>query len=217
MKEQKEYLMTEWKELRDEISRKQAFVEKLIVTTVTGDLAIFSFVSIQQIPYPINAFLALALPLILTTLSYFWIRRYFYSGARIARYIKEMIEPQTGLGWEKWVNSIRHETSPEGKVRFNADIFGVFYHSLLALSLVLCLVLIWAPLWPFSNSASSTVQPAQLSALDVRSCAIFSGVAILFWVIWHISAHWIIIAEVNRDTRKMMSALQKQQSPVKGR
>lgn len=214
MKEQNEYLMTEWKELRDEISRKQAFVEKLIVTTVTGDLAIFSFVSIQQIPYPINAFLALVLPLILTTLSYFWIRRYFYSGARIARYIKEMIEPQTGLGWEKWVNSIRRETDPDGNVRFNADIFGVFYHSLLALSLMVCLVLIWAPLWPAINSAS-TLQSAQSSALEIRSCAIFSGIAIVFWVIWHLSAHRVIISEITRDTKKMMAALQKPQDPGK--
>lgn len=214
MKAQNEHLMTEWKELRDEIARKQAFVEKLIVTTVTGDLAIFSFVSIQQIPYPINAFLALVLPLILTTLSYFWIRRYFYSGARIARYIKETIEPHAGLGWEKWLSSIRRETEPDGKVKFNADIFGVFYHSLLALSLMVCLVLIWAPLWPLINSVS-TLQSAQLSTVEVRSCAIFSGIAIVFWVIWHLTAHWTIITEVQRDTRKMMSAIQKPRSTEK--
>jgi hypothetical protein len=150
-------------------------------------------------------------------LSYFWILRYFYSGARIARYIKEKIEPQTGLGWEKWVNSIRRETEPDGKVKVSADTFSVFYHSLLILSLVVCLVLIWAPLWSSGNATLPSLQSAQTSSLDSNTRTIFSGIAVVFWIVWYLFARWIFIAGVKHDTRKMMSALQRQENTAKNK
>jgi hypothetical protein len=201
-------LLQEWKELRSEITRKQSFVETLIVTTVSGDLLIFSFAATQQIIHPVNAFIALALPLILTTLSYFWILRYFYSGVRISKYIKDVIEPETGLNWETYVNSIRGKTDPGGKVRFRADTFSVFYHSLITLALLVSLVLIWSPFWPYATNTAQSSTIIQTSPGTLDTYLILSLVAIGFWVLWYVFARWLFINTTIKDTRYLMSQLQ---------
>jgi len=203
-----EGLMQEWKELRDEIARKQNFVERLILTTVTGDLLIFSFAATQQISHPVNAFIALTLPVLLTTLSYFWILRYFYSGARISKYIKDVIEPKTGLNWENFVNSIRKKTDPGGKVRFKADTFSVFFHSLIILALLVYLILIWSPYWQFTTVSSQSTSGMAMVSSNLNTYIILSGIGVVFWIIWYLFVRWMFINETLKDTRKLFSEMQ---------
>jgi hypothetical protein len=206
------FLIEEWKNLRDEISRKQSFVERLILASVGGNLAIFSLAATGQIPSPVNAFVAL-LPIILTTLSYFWILRNFYSGARIASYIKEIIEPKTGLGWETWLNSLRRETEPGGKITFRADIFSVYFHSLMILSLIVCIVLIWAPYW--SYIITPLPGAAQTQQLPLNPSLWLTGIAIAFWLIWYIFVRIAFINQNRKDIRQLMQAIQKQDKEEK--
>ena len=122
-----ENLMEEWKALRSEIARKQDFAERLVLTTVAGNLAIYSFTFSLQHIAPYNAFIALV-PSILTTISYFWMLRSLYSGLRIVKYIKEYIEPKLGLNWETWVQLSRRPTQRKGEVKIGEDFYRLLYY-----------------------------------------------------------------------------------------
>jgi hypothetical protein len=198
MPEETADLIEEWKSLRDEIARKQGFVERLIVVTVAGDLAIFSFAATRQIPTPVDAFMAL-LSIALTTLSYFWILRSFYSGMRIAQYIKEYIEPKTGLHWENWRNQSRRRAQPEAKPRIQADIFSTFYHSLLSLALIVSIILIWAPQSHYVGNGTSL--PLHVS---VATSVAFTAGVVLFVVVWYVLANITYISHIRSDIRQLI-------------
>lgn len=186
-------LIEEWKVLRDEIARKQSFVERLVVTTVAGNLTIFSFAASLQGITPVNAFIAL-LPMLLTTISYFWILRNLYSGFRIAKYIREYIEPKTQLNWEAWMSLSRRKTQPEGRMKIRADVFAVYYHSLLVISLVVCIALIWVPKLSYGEltagggTGAPEVQPAPTEVYLVLTIS-----AVMVWVIWYLVAKVLFI------------------------
>jgi len=136
-----EHLMEEWKELRKEGNRKQMFVERLLLTTIAGNLAIYSFAFSKENPSLLNASIVL-LPVFLTTISYFWILRNLYSGLRCIKYIAEKIEPYTGLGWEKWLIKGREKTQTKGKIYLFEDIFKIFYHFFLIISPLLSTIIV---------------------------------------------------------------------------
>jgi hypothetical protein len=183
------HLIEEWKSLRDEIARKQSFVERLVLTTVTGNLAIFAFATAQKDLAPANAFLAL-LPVVLTSLSYFWILRNLQSGFRIAEYIRECIEPNTSLGWETWLVRARppSETSPRAPLA--SKFFAVFYNSLLCVSLIVSVGLIWLPYYVAAGAASPTGRRGSESLL---ANARFTGAIVVLWLIWYLIMQRLLI------------------------
>ena len=203
MPEETADLMEEWKSLRDEVARKQEFVERLILVTVAGDLAIFSFAATRQIPTPIDAFIAL-LSIALTTASYFWILRNFYSGMRISQYIKDVIEPKTGLYWENWVHQSRRRTDPGARPRIHTDVFSNFYHALLGLSLIVSIILIWAPQWHYVGKG--TPQPLRVSV--ATSTALTVG-AVLFVIVWYVLANIAFVSRIRSDIRQLMIEMQR--------
>jgi len=198
MPEETADLMEEWKSLRDESARKQEFVGRLILVTVAGDLAIFSFAATRQIPTPVDAFIAL-LSVALTTLSYFWILRNFYSGMRIAQYIKDYIEPKTGLHWENWRNQSRRRGQPQAKPKIQADIFSTFYHSLLSLSLIVSIILIWAPQSHYVGNGTSL--PLHVSV--ATSVALTAGF-VLFVVVWYVLANITFVSRIRSEIRQLI-------------
>lgn len=196
-------LVEEWKILRDEITRKQNFVEHLIITTVAGDFAIFSFAFSLQDLAPISAFVAL-LPMVVTTISYLWILRYLVSGFRISLYIKERIEPMAGTGWETWLSSLRKRMSPGGKMRFGSDVFAVFFHFIYGFSLLVTVLLIWAHHW--SSAISGTTQSPNVA--PGTSIALTVG-AVLFGGIWYLIARYLFIARARKDIQELIAEMQK--------
>lgn len=197
-----ENLMEEWKVLRGEIARKQDFAERLVLTTVAGNLAIYSFTfSLQRIA-PINAFIALV-PIILTTVSYFWMLRSVYSGLRIVRYIKEYIEPNVGLYWETWVHLSRRPTQPRGEVRIGEDIYRLLYYFFLVVSLVMCMAIIWGP-------SDGTVQLPRDRQIRVW-CTLG---ATLSWIVCHSLAWHVLIARRVKDIETLNREIQGLGNPV---
>jgi len=192
------YLVEEWKSLRDEIARKQSFVERLVLTTVTGNLAIFAFASSQEEIAPANAFLAL-LPIVLTSLAYFWILRNLRSGYRISDYIRERIEPHTNFGWETWLVRARppSETTPKGPVASN--FFAVFYNSLLCVSLIVCVALIWLPRHSAAGAALTTSGHASGSVLANSG---FTLAAVVLWLAWYLIMRWLLIGPMTQAAYK---------------
>ncbi len=196
-------LMEEFKELRQEGARKNNFVERLILTTIAGNLAIYSFAFTLQSLSPLNAFIAL-LPIILTTMSYFWILRSLYSGLRIVKYIKEQIEPATGLGWEGWLQKPREKTQSDGKIKWWEDVFGLFYHFFFGVSLILCIVLIFLPHWPYNNNTGqSSTNPAQFSPIPVSVCFLVAIGIVLLCLLWYFVAKWLWIDRRIKDIERL--------------
>lgn len=196
----KESLMAEWKSLREESAKKQDFVERLILTTVTGNLLIYSFAFSLQEFSPINAFIAL-MPVILTTISYFWILKDLHSALRIFKYIKTVIEPAVGTGWENWVQKSRQETQPKGKIKVEENIFTLIYHLFLWVSLFVSYVTIWAPHWPYRNSST----PIDNTPIDM--CLIFTAVITALWLVWYFTARGLWINRRIREIEKLNTEL----------
>lgn len=208
-----ENLMEEWKSLRDEISSKQEFAGRLVLTAVAGNLAIYSFAFSWKDLAPMNAFVAL-LPIFLTTMSYFWILRDLHSALRIILYIRIKIESQKiGLGWETWVwayrtqkhavkgdgqeeRALEGEIEREGGIRWWEDVYGLFYHFFLVVSLLVCIGLIWVPHWPYgSNAVQSSTETAQLSTVPPTVCLWLTLGALLFWILWYFLADELLISQ----------------------
>ena len=208
MSQSNTHLIEEWKMLRHEIDEKQRFVERLVISTAAGNLAIFSFASSLQGLAPMNAFVAL-LPIILTTMSYFWILRNIYSGFRIAKYIKDAIEPQTSFNWETWINKSRKKTDPGGKPRKGTDFFGVYYHSLLGIALLICIILIWAPLWPYGSSAAqATSGAAQPTPTPIVAYVALSICAVVFWTVWYFLARNLFVVQTREGIQRLAKGMQ---------
>ncbi len=205
-------LIEEWKKLRDEVARKQIFVERLVVITVSGNLAIFSFASSLQRIDPVNAFIAL-LSILLTTISYFWILRNLLSGFRIAKYIKEYIEPKTGLNWETWLGVSRRGTQQEGKIKMRADFFSIFYHSLFIISLLECIVLIWAAHWPYRIPSIQAVTVSnQVHQVPADICVLLTLAALIFWGIWYFVARVLFVDPTTRDIRNLLHGIERMEA-----
>jgi hypothetical protein len=140
-------LLDEWENLREEVARKQDFGQQLILSTVAGSFAIFSF-ALRDLSM-LNAFLAL-LPIIIITFAYYWILKDSYSAMRITKYLREYIEPKTKLHWETWLQMfreeqrIRREEEPK-KRQISVDIvYDPIYHAFYGVSLLICISIIWA-------------------------------------------------------------------------
>ena len=200
MPDRTESLMEEWKSLREESQRKQDFVERLVLTTVTGNLLIYSFAFSMQELTPINAFIAL-LPIFLTTMSYFWILKDLQSALRIVTYIKNVIEPNIGTGWENWMQQARQEAQPQGKIRIEENVFTLFYHFFLWVSLIVSYVAIWAPHWPYRNSSI----PIDSTPMDM--CMLLTGGITLFWIAWYFTARGLCIKRRIKDIEKLNQEL----------
>lgn len=202
-------LMEEWKQLRQEGDRKHDFVERLVLTTIAGNLAIYSFAFSLHELAPLNAFIAL-LPIFLTTMSYFWILGYLYSGLRIIRYIKEKLEPDMGLGWEDWIQEPREKIQPGGTINIKENIFCLFYHFFLVVSLLLSIILIWAPLWPYGdNSTQSSAGLAQSSLVPPTMCLGLTFGIVLFWFMWYLAARRIWISRKIEDIENLNQELRR--------
>ena len=197
----KENMMEEWKSLRNEIARKQDFVERLVLTTATGNLVIYSFAFSLQELAPMNAFIAL-LPIFLTTITYFWILRNLHSALRIVKYIKEKIDPNTGIGWENWIQQSRRVAQPKGRIRVNENVFSLFYHFFLVVSLLVSITSVWAPHWPYGNNASL------IRNIPVNMSVWITIFIILFWILWYILARFLWIGRRIDDIETINQTLQ---------
>ena len=215
-----ENLMEEWKSLREEIGRKQEFAGRLVLTTTAGNLAIYSFAFSWKELSPMNAIVAL-LPVFLTTICYFWILRDLYSSLRIVKYIRSEIEdPKKGPFWETWVWNSRlgkhparnegvgassnpgeeegmdEEIDTGGNITWWDDVYGLFYHAFLGVSLLVCIVLIWMPHWPYrSNSIQGGSGSTQLPQASAGTCLWLTLGAVLFLIIWYFIAEKLLIGK----------------------
>ena len=52
------------------------------------------------------------------------------------------------------------EIDTGGRVNWLDDIYGLFYHAFLGVSLLVCIVLIWMPHWPFRSIAIQQITSA---------------------------------------------------------
>ena len=95
-------VLEEWKELRSEIARKQAFAERILVSVAGINFAIIAY-GIRDCA--IEGIAVCLLPTIVSSVAYLWLLSYIYSGFRIAAYIKEVLEPKIkGFQWESWLS-----------------------------------------------------------------------------------------------------------------
>jgi hypothetical protein len=159
MPQKKEYLLDEWKILREEIARKQAFNERLTITQVAGNLAIYSFSLSSSSGFfgmppmaSLRPVIAL-LPVVLSTLVFYWILKENYSVLRIVWYIKKYIEPKTGLKWETSLQELRGSVGGEQKQGISrknpklskyAPIYSPIYNTFHYLSCLLAITLLIA-------------------------------------------------------------------------
>lgn len=134
-------IFEEWKSLRGEIARRQESIERILLASIAGSGAIYSF-ALKDSSEVISALFVL-LPIITTTISYYWILTIIFSTTRISKYISEYIEPNlSGLGWEKWVNrpeNARHNNARLPKV----TTYGLIYNCTYLVSCFLCVVKIY--------------------------------------------------------------------------
>lgn len=208
-------LMEEWKSLRQEVARKQSFVERLVLTTIAGNLAIYSFAFSLQSHYPIDAVVAL-LPIILSAMSYFWILRSLYSVQRITKYIKDRIEPHTGLNWESWLLLTRSRMQTDGKIKLRENIFGVFYHTFFSLSIVVAITLIWLPHCQYDSNASQSngASVSQVPPMQVNTYWTATIVFIILCASLYLIVEWLWIRPRIRDMVRLNQELQ-ELSPFK--
>ena len=128
-------LLEEWKSLRAEIARRQETIERILLASTAGTGAIYSF-ALNKID-SISVLLVL-LPIVTTTISYYWMLTIIYSTARISKYISENIEQKLpGFGWEKWINR------PENATYNNSGLpkvttYGLIYNCTYIVSIFLC-------------------------------------------------------------------------------
>ena len=175
------YLIEEWKSLREEITHKQSFTERLIVSSVGGNLAIYSFALGEALGEPtvLSAFLAL-LPIVLTTMTYIWLLRGIKSIQRIRKYIIEVLAPELGVVWEIYVQPFRDEkVATRGKENVAE---GKIKKLLNRLASVL--------LFPFRyvSSIPSKIKDADLFSLFYHIFYLAS-VILFFLILW--VPHWV--------------------------
>lgn len=96
-------ILEEWKNLRTEIGRKQAFAERMLVATGGINFAVLAFGLRDS---RLEGVAVCLLPTIITSIVYLWLLTYIYSGFRIAAYIRTEIEPIVpGINWENWLST----------------------------------------------------------------------------------------------------------------
>jgi hypothetical protein len=150
----------------------------------------------------VNAFLAL-LGIVLTSLSYFWILKNLYSGFRIAAYIREYIEPHTGLNWETWLLRSRSASEPLPKHPPVNDFFRVFHNSLLYVALVVSIVLIWVPLYSKPPRGVGQILPY----LGLTVAAVF------LWLAWNFTVRRFLIAPLNHESNRLSTVIRQPGGP----
>jgi hypothetical protein len=97
----------EWKSLRDELASKQAFCERIVLTTVGANLAIYAYA--MRDPITVNSIPALMLPPFLGSIAYYWLLTHIHSGRRIAYHLRCDLEHALGFKWEETVEGLRAE------------------------------------------------------------------------------------------------------------
>lgn len=97
--------LEEWKSLREEIARKQASCERIALSAVGANLAVYSL-ALQNIESA-TVIAVLMLPPFLASVGHYWILTHFHSVRRIAKYIRDVLEPKTGIGWENELKTVR--------------------------------------------------------------------------------------------------------------
>jgi hypothetical protein len=205
-------LIEEWKTLRDEIRQKQQFEYRLILTSATGNLAIFSFAFSLQDISPVNAIVAL-LPIIFTTIVYLWLLKNIYSITRIVLYMTQNLEKEVGLNWETWIQSNRRKIQPGGKIKTSTNIHRLYYSTFLWISLGISVVSIWARHLSslFTGSATLYTLP------DWWVCFFLSIGVVIFGVVWHWTTHqfWIKgrITDIEDINQQLQESVQPSNKP----
>lgn len=174
-------VLEEWKQLRTEIAQKQAFVQRILVTTGGANFAIIVFGMRDS---GIEGIAICLLPTILTSVVYLWLLTQVYSGFRIAAYIRTELEPKIpGLNWENWLSA----NANKYKFRFKN------VYSLLAIASY-CISLF---------AALTKIVVLHLDHNLNHSVLEFSVTTTIVWILWILGTHLFVINKVLEDLQNI--------------
>jgi hypothetical protein len=175
-------LLEEWKILRDELSRKQELVERVVLSMAGANFAILSLALTEQ--SELSLLIAL-LPTIVTSIGYLWLLSFVYSALRIATYIKEVLEPKIGeIEWEGWIKKVRDQHgTPVDRYRLVCSVFYV-------VSLVTAIAKLATLYDPFDLN--------QIIDFSER----LAGV-LLFWIGWLLVTHYMLIKKTSTQIKEL--------------
>lgn len=175
-------LIAEWKELRDELARKQELGERVVLSMAGANFTILALALTEK--SQISLLIAL-LPTIVTSIGYLWLLSYVYSALRIATYIKDVLEPKIGkLEWEGWIIKLRkrHGTPVD---RYRLVCWAFYIISLGAATAKLAIL--------FNPLDSNEIQ-------DFFQRFVF---ILIFWIGWLVVAYFILIRKTNSQIKDL--------------
>jgi hypothetical protein len=174
--------LEEWKALREEIVRKQTFVESTWIAASAASLAAMAFGLKESSTEGIAICL---LPTILTSIVYFWILTRVYSGFRIANYIKTVIEPDiAGLNWENWLSDFVEKKNFRLRNPYSMLVSAMYGFSLTA-TLVKVIILHTQDILEYSLILSAVV-------------------VLAVWGLWILGIHGLLISPCLKDIKNVL-------------
>lgn len=180
-------IMEEWRVLRSEIARKQAFAEQILVTIGGANFAVIAY-GVKDLSFE-GVFVCL-LPTIISSVAYLWLLTYIYSGFRIAAYIKTELEPKiSGMNWENWLSA------NAGKFKFCIkNSYALLMNTFYCISLAASLLKI-ALLYTGSNPPAYPLVPLIIWV-------------VVFWAVWILAVDLIFVRRAVRDIRNVHREIQ---------